>query len=69
MVGDSDLANDRASDYREGAATPPPRQRAAPGERVQRKQAKFSRPVRLALLIGLPLVLWTAIYVVISRLV
>lgn len=30
--------------------------------RVRRKQEKFPRPVRIALLLGLPILLWTGIY-------
>lgn len=50
---------------------PPPERDACPvgkrGQRTRRKararsQAKFSRPVRLMLWLGLPVVLWSGIY-------
>ena len=60
MIGDTGLAPDSAPEPGAGADRVPYR-RSRRRVRV-RKQAKFSRPVRLMLWLGLPVLLWGGIY-------
>lgn len=60
MVGDSSVTNDAFPDAAIRAAKP---SSVRPGRKVKvRKQEKFSRPVRLGLWLGTPILLWAGIY-------
>ncbi len=61
MVTDSDIAREPLVDVPGDADASQRRKRRV---RVRRKQDKFPRPLRLALLLGAPIVLWFGIYFV-----
>jgi hypothetical protein len=66
MISDGKIAEDRYSG-RHKAGAPTMRRRLDKG-RVRRSHEKFPRPLRLALWLGLPIVLWSAIYFAITSL-
>lgn len=63
MASDTGTTENAQSDATVTAPAEEPRlKRRRVRVRVRRKQEKFPRPLRIALLLGLPILLWTAIY-------
>lgn len=68
MISDGKFAEDRPFGRdRHEAGSPSIRRRLDRG-RERRKHEKFSRPLRVALWLGLPLILWSVIYLAVTSL-
>lgn len=67
MVSESDTTQDRPANHAAEAPAESLRVRRR-RVKVRRKQDKFPKPLRVLLLIGVPILLWTGIYMLASRL-